>query len=179
MKTCLGTVHLLPVHGSMKWQKPLQSAPSRCRSDKEAASPSGGLEGTDVDGEAGSGGPWQSGPGPILHLIRKHMQGHETYASPATRRSLTDAQHMEQKGRKRPDAGLWNSQRTPRHHSEGVKDGGTRRRRRFYSNSFCSVWTWVRQKKTLAPPWTRTFSSCAQTKRAFNFIIYHTNNMKS
>lgn len=123
MKTCLGTVHLLPVHGAMKWQKSLQSAPSRCRSDKEAASPSGGLE---VDGEAGSGGPWRSGPGPILHLIRKHMQDRETYASPATRRSLTDTQHMELKGRKRPDADLQKSQATEQHTSEGVEDGGTR-----------------------------------------------------
>lgn len=119
-------MHLLPVHAAMKWQKSLQSAPSRCRSDKEATSPSGGLEGTEVDGEAGSGGPWRSGPGPILHLIRKHMQDRETYASPATRRSLMDAQHMELKGRKRPDAGLQKSQATEQHTSEGVEDGGTR-----------------------------------------------------
>lgn len=55
MKTCLGTVHLLPVHGGMKWHKSLQSArvPLHAR-DKEAVSRRAGLEGTDVDGEGGS-----------------------------------------------------------------------------------------------------------------------------
>lgn len=115
MKTCLGTVHLLPVHGGMKWHKSLQSAPSlRSPRLRQRGRLWARWAGRDRRGPRGRQqqprrchGPWQSGRGPILHLIRKHMQGHETYASPATPRSLTDGQHMEEKGRKRPDDVLW------------------------------------------------------------------------
>lgn len=66
MKTCLGTVQLLPVHRGMKRQKSLQSArPHSPVGNKEAVSRCVGLEGPDVDGRRRAAAPGNMAAAPF------------------------------------------------------------------------------------------------------------------
>lgn len=61
---CMHEVHLLHVHGAMK----------AISASNLPLHPNGG-------GGRGQRSPWAKWPWRILHLIRKHMQGDETYAA--------------------------------------------------------------------------------------------------